>query len=1298
MSEPTDHPPEPAPPATAKKPARRRRPQRGWWVGRRKVWLLRIGLATLLLAAIPAVLVLHYTRPHNLKPLMEGLLSRHVGGHVNIGEARLTRGGRLTLSALWVDVPGLPETRERFAKLFEAEQIEVKLDLGQLWRGEIRIDQLKVQRPQLHVIEDLDRGQLNLEMLRLPERDDDDRNLRLTLPPAIDIENGRVRFARIEGGRFETLDAMRLAGELQENPRQPGLYDFQLRQYDEQAQLDAALAGSFDATDPSLHLRLDGFQIATVHRQFVPPGFRAWWDQLRPAGRLPNLTVTMDSGEDGRLRLDSAVLELDNVSITPPYDELGGIEPDDQPLAYRPRMTEVSGRFVVDRDSVRLEDVTGRIEGVRYYASGRWGFGDAAAGSIAVSTDPFTLDRDPDFVAALPMIGEQVFGKLKPSGTFQASTRFVRPAAGEPIEVSGVLKLLGARVRYHKFPYPLTNLQGLVSFDRSHIRVEGVTGEGPGGGTVKLDGAFWPPGDDPAVRLHLAVRALPFDDTLLASFQDDDRDKILPFVDADLHRALIDEGVIRSGVAGAGEADAAVSVDPDAEEGPIPGLAVFDPGGWVHADLLIERPAGPGHKPRVTTVLDVAGMSVLFRGFPYPLTGESGRVIVRPGRVTLDDVRVIGPTGGRAVLRGQVVEDPQQPGRMRPDLRVQDADLPIDAVLRHAIRHPARQTVSDLNLTGRLTGEAHITAPAETSSASASASETAPRRGADWRVEAATAGASLNPYAGCFTLHDVAARFTLDQAGLTLHEFSGRRGDAAYAGRGRFDWSAGHGVELRLQVEGERVALEPALLDVLPPDGPVRARLAALYETHRPEGRLDGRLVWTDHTADPDAGDFRLDLQPDVLRLDYADTRFRLDALDGRLLVTPGQVEIDELAVMFPTGRSTLDGKVGFDGQTATALTFTAEADTHCPYTRQLIPAAVRTVLDELQVDGDYRLTDARLLVRPAPAAGQTAVEFDAELDLDDVSLTLGVPVTAMHGRLETRVRRYPDDPHPRLQLDLDAQRLRVSDRLVSPLQMTLHNDAEPGRLRLDRAIGGVYGGVLVLDGSLPLVRTEPYRLQLTLSDVAVESFLRPGDADEPPRPIHAPETPGGEDSGWPRPFSNLERDLNSGLLSASLALEAPLNDATQRRGRGALLVRDARLVDRPLAIALLRATSFALPSGAPLESASARYLIDGADLQFDELTLTGPGLEISGTGGMTMPDTRLDLVMTSSNTGGLRLGPISDLIDLFKDELITIRVTGTLAEPHARVVPFSGLTSGWRDTFGRRGATIDTRDNLVGE
>ncbi|MEE9403684.1 MAG: AsmA-like C-terminal region-containing protein, partial [Algisphaera sp.] len=312
------------------------------------------------------------------------------------------------------------------------------------------------------------------------------------------------------------------------------------------------------------------------------------------------------------------------------------------------------------------------------------------------------------------------------------------------------------------------------------------------------------------------------------------------------------------------------------------------------------------------------------------------------------------------------------------------------------------------------------------------------------------------------------------------------------------------------------------------------------------------------------------------------------------------------------------------------------------------------------------------------PKTAQDQIEFDGRVELHDTTLSLGLPITGLRGSLLTHVRSNPNLAQPELSFDLTAQQLYVSDRFISPLNVRLANDRWADTLTFDRLLGSLYGGVIVGQGSVPLSPNGSYRINLNLSDVAVDPFLQTTSDDNTPNTPNAPP---------PQAFTQHKRDRSSGLLSASLSLEAPFDRPADRRGRGVLDIRDGQLFDRPISTAVLRATNFSLPSGSPLDSAQARYLIHGNTVRFDELSLSGPGLSIAGAGTMTLPNNNLRLLMVSRATQGPRLGPLSDLARMFKDELIAIKVRGTLSHPTTQVTALRGIRK-----------SLDTLFSPVGE
>jgi hypothetical protein len=115
----------------------------------------------------------------------------------------------------------------------------------------------------------------------------------------------------------------------------------------------------------------------------------------------------------------------------------------------------------------------------------------------------------------------------------------------------------------------------------------------------------------------------------------------------------------------------------------------------------------------------------------------------------------------------------------------------------------------------------------------------------------------------------------------------------------------------------------------------------------------------------------------------------------------------------------------------------------------------------------------------------------------------------------------------------------------------------------------------------------------------------------------------------------------------------------------------------------LLQITHLSLPVTRSFDQALISYYVQDQLVTFERLLLASDTMQLSGRGTMKYDTQALDLTLTSSNPGGLKLGPVTDLIDSVRDQLVTIRVTGTLTEPETRVQQLSGLAKAWQDVFG---------------
>jgi len=342
------------------------------------------------------------------------------------------------------------------------------------------------------------------------------------------------------------------------------------------------------------------------------------------------------------------------------------------------------------------------------------------------------------------------------------------------------------------------------------------------------------------------------------------------------------------------------------------------------------------------------------------------------------------------------------------------------------------------------------------------------------------------------------------------------------------------------------------------------------------------------------------------------------------------------------------------------------------------MPPPVRKLIDRLAVKGPFVIDDARLTTWPEAAQGPTSI-FEGKVGLRGAGATLGVPITEMDADLDLRVVTFADQPWPHTDIRMDARSLRASDREITRLSMRSETGDQPSVIKLYDLKGSIYGGTLIGRGQVQLESPGSFGFDMAIQEVALEPFLNPVEHADSAAGVRLTGPDVADEAG-----RGLTRDISSGLLSAGLSVRVPLEGGDPVQGRGAVLVRDARLYDKPLTLALLQAANFTLPNESSFDRASARYLIAGDEVVFDDIRFEAPAFVIAGSGRMGYPSTDLQLRMVTHNPIAPTFGPVTELVKTFKDQLLGIEVRGTLAAPEANVVPLEGVFRSWDRLFGQ--------------
>lgn len=696
-----------------------------------------------------------------------------------------------------------------------------------------------------------------------------------------------------------------------------------------------------DGGPPSADLEVDGLA-------FSPPEIEAFTSQW----------VRFEDGEI-----------LDEESPPLPRVELarGRIRLDGDRLVVRGE----GGRLVRDFEPEFLPSTTvsaelnARIKGV----SPPENAGFEAWGRALVEAMPFTLEigvdrfvRTPEEAGGPVDIPRPVAKALRLLTaetwdlTASASVSRGNPEVGvspeDRVTSTARLELLDGRGMYHEFRYPLHDVRAQLEVSDDRVHVRRLSGLGPDGDILRLSGMIDGLGPDAGVDLQLESDDIGLDEPLLAALPDSTSRALRSLFDELAMERLESVGLIPGPEAIAEDRSTLIErrraladrLD-DPEPGDVAALedrierlrtrienGPFRLGGRGGLNLRIHRPRVEGHPVAVEGTIDLRGVGAIFSRFPYPLVVERGRILLEDLAVVLASpgLEVTTLEGGRGFVSGRVdlPRDGMGGRDVLPDLRIRVrgdaigpllfAAVPPDVDGRPSpaaipgwpgpIRAGGIEPIVDLGLSGTIDYDVAIT--------------TDESGDAGFRVDGTLRDGIAHPVAGTerdgaieeptwprdFVIDDVAAVLSIDDLGLELTSFTGRRGGGTIQARATYDFETeiGRGIA-RLR----ELPIEEPLLDLVPAD--TMADVRRLWNRWRPTGRFHADLHW--RRADGRA-DLDVEAEPLWAEFDTGRGRRRVDAERGRILFEEDHLRLEDLALQFE-GTEGPDGAVRLAGEYA---------------------------------------------------------------------------------------------------------------------------------------------------------------------------------------------------------------------------------------------------------------------------------------------------------------------------------------------------------------------------------------------
>lgn len=273
-----------------------------------------------------------------------------------------------------------------------------------------------------------------------------------------------------------------------------------------------------------------------------------------------------------------------------------------------------------------------------------------------------------------------------------------------------------------------------------------------------------------------------------------------------------------------------------------------------------------------------------------------------------------------------------------------------------------------------------------------------------------------------------------------------------------------------------------------------------------------------------------------------------------------------------------------------------------------------------------YQLRGSAALAGASFESGTTFADIDAELPL--------------RFRYEPRAAKPVD-----FTATLAIARGRVFDRPVGTTEVGITTGAAGTSLELAGA-GDIAFGRYDIASTVDFER-DAYTARVRIADADYD-VLRSG------QPLTA-ETP-----------------RSDSRISGTLDFAGTVGAGEQgRTGSGRMSIRNATLASLPVAMRVLQITQLMLPVSSTISAANATFTMQGNRADITSCQLAAGTIQLEGTGTLDIPTFGIGLRLFPRGTVPI----VSDVIGGVTNQFFAIDVSGTLADPKASLAPLPGIT-----------------------
>ncbi len=660
----------------------------------------------------------------------------------------------------------------------------------------------------------------------------------------------------------------------------------------------------------------------------------------------------------------------------------------------------------------------------------------------------------------------------------------------------------------------------------------------------------------------------------------------------------------------------------------------------IHGDWDRYRPEGPvavrieyvkegGREAEFKVTARLKGASLTYAGFPYPVSQVEGEIDFFTNGF---QIKTLQARRGQTLIRfdgrssGYAAESDFK-------FRLDISDMPLDPALYAALDAGAKQVWDEFNPRGTIDATGWIVR------------EYGPNKPVSSPIRIQFRDTYMNFHDFPYPLQNLSGEIEIDSPRVRI------KGVEAYESRFKIMPFLGIIPErTRFLIQGtldQITSGKRAVLDLHLQafDLPVDARLhdaldfktKKVWEEFRPQGRMD--LDWyVTKDAEEDEPVHRGVARLHHCRALYKEVPLWVTDITGEVVLDrSGRVEFRHVQGVCSDARVSLDGALSHEVLDLRLGVVGLPLD---PEVRKAMPKPVRDILDTLKLEGTVSVEMQLAVPRGEPKERETRVLVAMKMPRGRINTDIKIEnIEQAQANLEVFVGPKGTE----LRGPVRIGRARIEGKEISDVSCSLLKTGSV--LRFVHLQGTGYGGTVT--GTFKIdVDTKEFEGEFAADRLDLYEYT--SDSEKVKKGLRDP--------------------LQGKAMLELRNLRGKGGDSSTITGTGKLVITDAKLFPIPAVASIMRLDIMGWGSEQVISAATVHFAIRDRKFACSSVTMQGAGVSILGKGSVDF-DGNIDFKLKMQSGGLLGIEfilfqiPVR-LLDLLRDSLLPIRVTGTLEEP----------------------------------